>query len=76
MFGPDRQIDIDRRFIYHDNGWGPYCERVDVTEVPGDHDTMVLEPTVRVLAAHIRAAIDAAADQPDPQRQDRLVPSS
>ena len=60
VFGPDRQINIDRRFIYHDNGWGPHCERVDVVEVPGDHDSMVLEPAVRVLAGNIRAAIDAA----------------
>ena len=60
VFGPDRQIDIDRRFIYHDNGWGPYCDDVDVTEVPGDHDRMVLEPSVRVLAGHLRAALDDA----------------
>ncbi len=60
VFGPDRQIDINRRFVYFDNGWGPYCTRVDVTEVPGDHDSMVLEPAVRVLAGHIRKAIDAA----------------
>jgi acyl transferase domain-containing protein/NAD(P)-dependent dehydrogenase (short-subunit alcohol dehydrogenase family)/acyl carrier protein len=57
VFGPDRQINIDRRFIYHDNGWGPFCERVEVTEVPGTHDSMVLEPNVRVLAGHLRDAI-------------------
>ena len=60
VLGPDRQIDINRRFLLHDNGWGPHCERVDVTEVPGDHDSMVLEPSVRVLAGHIRAAIEDA----------------
>jgi thioesterase domain-containing protein len=32
----------------------------NVIEVPGDHDSMVLEPHVRVLAGHIRAAIEAA----------------
>jgi thioesterase domain-containing protein len=58
VFGPDRQINVDRRFIYHDNGWGPWCERVDVTEVPGDHDSMVLEPAVRVLASHLRDVIE------------------
>jgi thioesterase domain-containing protein len=31
-----------------------------VTEVPGDHDSMVLEPNVRVLAARMKEAIDAA----------------
>jgi thioesterase domain-containing protein len=57
VFGPDRQINFHRRFIYDDNGWGPFCERVEVIEVPGDHDAMVLEPNVRVLASHLRAAI-------------------
>jgi len=28
--------------------------------VPGDHDSMVLEPNVRVLAARLKAAILAA----------------
>jgi thioesterase domain-containing protein len=63
VFGPDRQVNVHRRFVYPDNGWGPFCERVDVTEVPGDHDGMVLEPAVRVLAGHIRAdleTVDAA----------------
>jgi acyl transferase domain-containing protein/thioesterase domain-containing protein len=63
VFSPDRQIDVDRRFVYHDNGWGPYCERVDVTEVPGTHDSMVLEPHVRVLAGHLRAAILAVEER-------------
>ena len=61
VFGPDRQINVDRRFVYHDNGWAQFCERVDVTEIPGDHDSMVLEPDVRVLSAHLRHAIDAAS---------------
>jgi len=55
VFGPDRQIDPYRRSFYHDSGWGPCCETVQVTEVPGDHDGMVLEPNVRVLASHIRS---------------------
>jgi len=63
VFGPDRQINVDRRFIYHDNGWGPWCRRVDVTEVPGDHDSMVLEPAVRVLAAHLREVIEEASGE-------------
>lgn len=66
VFGPDRQIDINRRFVYFDNGWGPYCKRVDVTEVPGDHDSMVLEPAVRVLAGHIRRAISEAEGAAQP----------
>jgi len=61
VLGPDRMIGEGRRFIYHDNGWGRFAESgVDVTEVPGDHSGMVLEPNVRVLAAHLRTAIDSA----------------
>lgn len=54
VFGPNRQINAERWFIYEDNGWGRFGEHVDVTEVPGTHDSMVLEPNVRVLAGHIR----------------------
>lgn len=60
VFGPDRQINVDRRFIFHDNGWSPYCRDIVVTEVPGDHDNMVLEPNVRVLAGHLRSALAQA----------------
>ncbi|MDQ3738475.1 MAG: SDR family NAD(P)-dependent oxidoreductase [Actinomycetota bacterium] len=63
MLGPDRQINIHRRFIYDDNGWGPFCRRIDVIEVPGDHDAMVLEPNVRVLAAHLRQALQQADER-------------
>ena len=60
QLGPGRAINIHRRFIYHDNGWTPIVKRVDVFEVPGDHDSMVLEPNVRVLAAKLRQCIEAA----------------
>ena len=33
-------------------------------EVPGDHDAMVLEPNVRVLAAQIADRLDAAEARP------------
>jgi thioesterase domain-containing protein/acyl transferase domain-containing protein len=60
VLGPSRVINSQRRFIYHDNGWGPYVAKVDVCQVPGDHDSMVLEPNVRVLAARLRASIEQA----------------
>jgi acyl transferase domain-containing protein/thioesterase domain-containing protein len=49
-----------REYVYHDNLWTPFAPRLDVVEVPGDHDSMVLEPNVRVLAARMKAAIQAA----------------
>jgi thioesterase domain-containing protein len=38
---------------------------LQVIEVPGDHDSMVLEPNVRVLAARLRKVIEAQV-QPAP----------
>jgi hypothetical protein len=29
-------------------------------ETPGDHDSMILEPNVRILAAHLRPALELA----------------
>ena len=34
-----------------DNGWRRHCRHVTTIDVPGDHDSMVLEPHVRVLWA-------------------------
>ncbi|MEM7365869.1 MAG: KR domain-containing protein [Pseudomonadota bacterium] len=33
-----------------DNRWTPYVSDLEIFEMPGDHDSMVLEPNVRVLA--------------------------
>jgi thioesterase domain-containing protein len=55
-----RLIDDGRNFVYDDNGWTPHCDHLELVKVPGDHDSMVLEPHVRVLAGNIRAAIEAA----------------
>lgn len=49
----------DKQVIMEDNGWSRYVEDLEVIEVPGDHDSMVLEPNVRVLATKIRQAIQA-----------------
>jgi thioesterase domain-containing protein len=49
-----------REIVFDDNGWGRFCQRVNVHEVPGDHDSMVLEPNVRVLAARLRETLDQA----------------
>lgn len=60
QFSSGSMIDMHRRRIYHDNGWGRYVRSVEVFEMPGDHDNMVLEPNVRILAAHLRRCIEAA----------------
>ena len=53
-------VSSGREYVYPDNLWTPFAPRLEVVEVPGDHDSMVLEPNVRVLAARMKAAIQAA----------------
>lgn len=57
---PDRWVSSQREYVLHDNDWAGWAPRVEVQEVPGDHDSMVLEPNVRVLAARMRRVIEAA----------------
>ena len=62
VLGPDRYVSSERLFVYEDNGWGPHVGRIDVFEVPGDHDSMVLEPNVRILANRLRRFLDEAEE--------------
>jgi len=50
-------VNSERAYLLPDNDWGQYVPDITVEEVPGDHDSMVLEPNVRVLASKIRALI-------------------
>jgi thioesterase domain-containing protein len=48
-----------------DLGWGPFVAGgIDVTEVPGDHDSLILEPNVDALAAQLRARLQQAYGLP------------
>jgi acyl transferase domain-containing protein/thioesterase domain-containing protein/acyl carrier protein len=58
--GDGRYLNKDRELVYEDNAWGRNCDRVEVIEVPGDHDSMVLEPNVRVMVAKLRGFLEAA----------------
>ncbi|MEZ5979128.1 MAG: SDR family NAD(P)-dependent oxidoreductase [Planctomycetota bacterium] len=49
-----------REIVHDDNGWSRFASDLRVREVPGDHDSMVLEPNVRVLAGHLRVLLDEA----------------
>jgi acyl transferase domain-containing protein/thioesterase domain-containing protein len=46
-----------RELIWPDNGWTAHVDRLQVFEVPGNHDSMVLEPNVRVIAARLKRCI-------------------
>ncbi|MFM1873577.1 MAG: Phthiocerol/phenolphthiocerol synthesis polyketide synthase type PpsE [Planctomycetota bacterium] len=58
--GGGRYANKDRELVYPDNRWTPYVKQLTVVEVPGDHDSMVLEPNVRSLAAALRTMLDQA----------------
>jgi len=60
VLGPGRLLNQHREFIFPDNGWTPWTNELEIHEVPGDHDSMVLEPNVRVLARKLRDAIQRA----------------
>ncbi|WP_400088940.1 type I polyketide synthase [Yoonia sp. R78084] len=57
----DRLISSERTYLYPDNDWTKFVPELEVFEVPGDHDSMVLEPNVRVLAARIRRYLERPA---------------
>lgn len=57
----DRLINEDRDYLYEDNDWTRFAPNVEVFEVPGDHDSMVLEPNVRVLAARMKRVLEEAS---------------
>ena len=54
----NRLISDERAYLYPDNDWTRFAPDIAVFEVPGDHDSMVLEPNVRVLAARIRRYLE------------------
>jgi thioesterase domain-containing protein len=58
-----RRLQPGRNIILDDNGWLPFVRNLDVQEVPGDHDSMVLEPFVRVLAEHVRSRLRTAIER-------------
>lgn len=52
-----RWVSLAKEYVFEDNDWGRWMPKLSVHEVPGDHDSMVLEPNVRVMAAKLRALI-------------------
>jgi thioesterase domain-containing protein/acyl carrier protein len=52
-----RWVSQAREYVSDDNDWGRWMTNLSVHEVPGDHDSMVLDPNVRVMAATLNALI-------------------
>ncbi|UWR84963.1 acyltransferase domain-containing protein [Phaeobacter inhibens] len=53
-------VSREREYVFDDNDWTRWAPAVEVVEVPGDHDSMVLVPNVSVLAGEVKARLDAA----------------
>ncbi|WP_136442059.1 type I polyketide synthase [Pacificoceanicola onchidii] len=53
-------VNSERTYVLSDNDWGETLPQIEVFEVPGDHDSMVLEPNVRVLSGLMREVIEEA----------------
>ena len=52
-----RWVSSAKEYVHDDNDWSPWMPRLSVHEVPGDHDSMVLEPNVRVMASRLKTLI-------------------
>ncbi len=55
-----KMVDSQRAYVLHDNGWRDWVPSTRVFEVPGDHNSMVLEPNVRVLVSRMKSCIEEA----------------
>jgi thioesterase domain-containing protein len=55
-----RWVSEAREYVFEDNDWTRWTPALRVFEVPGTHDSMVLEPNVRVLAAQMKRCVEAA----------------
>ena len=59
--GGGKLLTHDRRYLDHANHWEQYVKGgVVVHRVTGNHDSMVLEPNVRVLASELKACLSKA----------------
>jgi thioesterase domain-containing protein len=61
--GRGQWVSRAKEYVFPDNDLTRFAPELEVVEVPGDHDSMVLEPNVRVLAGALRRAISEA--EPD-----------
>ena len=50
-------VSAAKEYVFDDNDLTRFAPALEVIEVPGDHDSMVLEPNVRVLAAKLKSVI-------------------
>lgn len=68
-----RWVSRAKEYVFHDNDLTQFAPALEVIEVSGDHDSMVLEPNVRVLAARMRSVIMLAEAEEGGQALGRVV---
>ncbi|MGB8811618.1 MAG: polyketide synthase dehydratase domain-containing protein, partial [Paracoccaceae bacterium] len=56
-------VSAAKEYVFQDNDLTRFAPALQVIEVPGDHDSMVLEPNVRVMAQHLKSVIAAAESE-------------
>ena len=59
-------VSTEREYVFEDNDWRQYAPNLQVIEVPGDHVSMVLAPSVTVLAQELREVIATALAEGTP----------
>jgi thioesterase domain-containing protein len=52
-----RLLQKNRNIILNDNGWQDYVAELLILQVPGDHDSMMLDPYVKVVGRYARSAL-------------------
>ncbi|NNE52961.1 MAG: KR domain-containing protein, partial [Sulfitobacter sp.] len=60
-----RWVSSKKEFVTADNDWTTFAPNLEVIEVPGDHDSMVLAPNVTVLAQELGEIIARALGDAD-----------
>lgn len=68
ILGEGRILNSEKRWVFPDNGWGEWVDGIEVSEMPGDHDSMVLEPNVRVMAARLHEVLQSLEEKDSPTR--------
>jgi amino acid adenylation domain-containing protein len=66
-----REVNSRREFIRHDNGWHPFAENLESSELPaqpGDHDGILEDPCVEVLGARMRQSFAMFDQHSEPTR--------
>jgi acyl transferase domain-containing protein/thioesterase domain-containing protein/acyl carrier protein len=68
-------VSLEREYVFDDNDWTRWAPGLEVIEVPGNHDSMVLVPNVSTLAAAVKTRLDQAFASADAATQDAPPPS-